>query len=113
MTTAFFAPNPPAELAYEHRLAVIRLDVDLRIVVAAVAEAGTSARDVLPALRRSAIAAYRDALASAAGRPYDRAWRELGLAVAAFIERIPSDDLVHEAYRAARRLAALASENAG
>jgi len=100
---------PAVELDDEYRAAVVRLDADLQIVARAAGQAGDDTLTMLAFLRKRVVAAYRAALADAAGSPYDVAWRLLELTVAAFIARVPSG-LAVEARAAAQRLRALTTE---
>jgi hypothetical protein len=108
MTTSPYQ-HPAVELDDEYRAAVARLDADLQIVARAAGQAGDDTLAMLAFLRKRVVAAYRTALADAAGSPYDMAWRLLELTVAAFIARVPSG-LALEARAAAQRLRALTTE---
>jgi hypothetical protein len=99
------------KLIAEHRASVERLDDDLLAVMRATNDDGDP-DELLPLLRRRVIAAYRDALAHAAGRPFDAPWHILALTVAAFVARIPDRPSLRCAESAARRLLALAEETA-
>jgi hypothetical protein len=110
MTITLHVPDTEHLIA-EHRASVERLDDDLLAVIRATSDDGDP-DDVLPLLRRRIIAAYRDALAHAAGRPFDKPWHVLALTVAAFVARIPDRPSLRFADGAAHRLLALAEETA-
>lgn len=108
VTLHTFAPEP---LIAEHRASVERLDDDLVAVIRAASDDGET-DELLRLLRRRVIAAYRDALVGAAGRPFDTPWHILALSVAAFVARIPDRRSLRFAEGAARRLLSLAEETA-
>jgi hypothetical protein len=65
----------------EHAGALERFDADLFI-------AAHGASPALQRLRRRAVAVYRNALAEAAGKPFDPRWQTLAQIVAAFVQRV-------------------------
>jgi hypothetical protein len=77
----------------EHAAAVARLEADLFIATPA----------GLPQ-PKDVVAAYRRALAEAAGRPFDPRWTALGLTLGAFIARIQSRPRSNAAAAALARL---------
>jgi hypothetical protein len=101
-----FGDDPAADLDAEQTAALARLDADLAI--AATAAAG----DVLDLhfLRRRAGAAYRNALAGAAGRPADPRWNVLAHTVSTFIARLTGAPRSQDAAAAIRRLNLLRAE---
>lgn len=88
--------------SYDEAAALARLDADLAIA------AGTRE---LQALRRNAVAAYRDALTYAAGQANDPHWFVLIGTVAEFIARVPAGRRTRESAAAVARLNALVEEN--
>jgi hypothetical protein len=113
MTTLTFVLPPGAELDPDQRDALARLDDDLAAITRAATLAVAVTAEVLEhlhLLRRRALAAYRDALARAAGRPNDPSWNVLALTVAAFVARAPEAQPGFAA-GAAARLRALVEEN--
>ena len=111
MSTAVHHRAAP-EIDAEYRAAIARLDADLKIVVCAARDASADTRNMLSLLHRRIVDAYRAALTDAAGRPDDITWLALGATTAAFIACVPHTAIAGSALRAARRLAALARENA-
>jgi hypothetical protein len=89
----------------EREAAVLRLDADL--VIAAI---GSGNLPELRALRRRVIAAYRSALAEAAGEPFDALWYVLGLTLGTYVAAIPDGPRSHGAAAALVRLGLLRLE---
>ena len=89
----------------EYDAAVARFDADLVIAAGAERAALGTHR-----LRQRAVSVYRNALNTAAGRPYDPRWRTLELVVDAFVERIRTAPRSPEAAAAFERLHRLRAE---
>lgn len=83
----------------EYDAAVARFDADL-VIAAGAAQAAHGTHT----LRRRAVSVYRNALATAAGHPYDPRWQILELMVDAFVQRIRSVPRTPDAAAALERL---------
>jgi hypothetical protein len=91
-------------LMAEHAGAIARLDADLVI-----ATSGITEYDVHQ-LRRRVISAYRNALVTAAGKPFHPDWTALALSVTAFVARAGTSARIGEARAALARLDSLRFE---
>lgn len=91
-------------LIAEHAGAVARLDADLVI-----AAGGSSEYDVHH-LRRRVVSAYRNALVTAAGKPFHPSWVVLASSVSAFTACIGSSVRTRDARAALERLELLCFE---
>lgn len=91
-------------LIAEHAAAVARLDADLVI-----ASNGSTGQE-LQVLRRRALSAYRTALSSAAGAPFDPCWNVLALCVDTFVAHAEAGTQSRDARAALERLDALRIE---
>lgn len=89
----------------EAAAALARLDADL-VIAAGGAVAGSD----LQTVRRRVLAAYRRALAEAAGKPFDARWNLLALTVATYVARIPDGPRSYDAEAAIARLRLLRLE---
>jgi hypothetical protein len=94
-----------AHLNAEHVAAVARLDADLLI-----ASGGAGHAPDVHDLRRHVSAAYRRALAGAAGVPADPRWNDLARAVGSFVECVAGQPPSFEAAEAIARLKLLRLE---
>jgi hypothetical protein len=101
------------QLDGDARAAVGHLDDDLRAVEAALTRRAADPLSALTRLRRRAVAAYRTALAEAAGVVADVRWTRLAVAVSAFVALVAAEPDGHDARAAMTRLHRLVAENSG